>query len=99
MAPRGYGFFSPIGKGIPEGRVGLRVWLTLVGFAKMGSPPYYSAMNYTSGILSSHFAAKRRERVASVPPVPMPEKYKLMRAEMNALLRDLRNIFKYGDER
>jgi hypothetical protein len=31
--------------------------------------------------------------------VPMPEKYKLTRAEMNALLRDLRNILKYGDER
>ena len=29
----------------------------------------------------------------------MPEKYKLTRAEMNALLRDLRKIFKYGDER
>jgi hypothetical protein len=29
----------------------------------------------------------------------MPEKYKLTRAEMNALLRDLRNILKYGDER
>jgi hypothetical protein len=29
----------------------------------------------------------------------MPQKYKLTRAEMNALLRDLRNIFKYGDER
>jgi len=29
----------------------------------------------------------------------MSEKYKLTRAEMNALLRDLRNIFKYGDER
>jgi hypothetical protein len=29
----------------------------------------------------------------------MAEKYKLTRAEMNALLRDLRNILKYGDER
>jgi hypothetical protein len=29
----------------------------------------------------------------------MPEKYKLTRAERNALLRDLRSIFKYGDER
>jgi len=29
----------------------------------------------------------------------MSEKYKLTRAEMNALLRDVRNIFKYGDER
>ena len=28
----------------------------------------------------------------------MAEKYKLTRAEMNALLRDLRNILKYGDE-
>jgi hypothetical protein len=31
--------------------------------------------------------------------VPMTEKYKLTRPEMNALLRDLRNILKYGDER
>ena len=29
----------------------------------------------------------------------MVEKYKLTRAEMNALLRDLRRILKYGDER
>jgi hypothetical protein len=29
----------------------------------------------------------------------MPEKYKLTRAEMNALLREIRNILKYGDER
>jgi hypothetical protein len=29
----------------------------------------------------------------------MTEKYKLTRPEMNALLRDLRNILKYGDER
>jgi len=29
----------------------------------------------------------------------MPEKYKLTRAEKNDLLRGLRNIFKYGDER
>lgn len=29
----------------------------------------------------------------------MPDKYKLTRAQMNALLRDLRNILKYGDER
>lgn len=29
----------------------------------------------------------------------MPEKYKLTRAEMNALLRNLRNIYEYGDER
>jgi hypothetical protein len=29
----------------------------------------------------------------------MPEKYKLTRAEMNVLLRELRNILKYGDER
>lgn len=29
----------------------------------------------------------------------MPEKYKLTRAETKALLRDLRNIFQYGDER
>jgi hypothetical protein len=28
--------------------------------------------------------------------VPIAEKYKLTRAEMNALLRDLRNILKYG---
>jgi hypothetical protein len=92
-------FSPPSAREFQKAAPGLRAWLTLMGFAKMGSPPYYSAMNYTSGILSSHFAAKRRERVASVPPVPMPEKYKLMRAEMNALLRDLRNIFKYGDER
>ncbi len=29
----------------------------------------------------------------------MPEKYKLTRAERNALLRELQNIYKYGDER
>lgn len=29
----------------------------------------------------------------------MPEKYKLTRAEMNALLRDLRKIYQTGDER
>ena len=29
----------------------------------------------------------------------MPDKYILTRAEINALLRDLRNILKYGDER
>jgi hypothetical protein len=29
----------------------------------------------------------------------MPDKYRLSRAEMNALLRDLRKILKYGDER
>jgi hypothetical protein len=29
----------------------------------------------------------------------MPEKYKLTRGERNTLLRDLRKIFKYGDER
>lgn len=29
----------------------------------------------------------------------MATKYKLSRAEMNALLRDLRNIFNHGDER
>lgn len=29
----------------------------------------------------------------------MPDKYKHTRAETNALLRDLRQIFKYGDER
>jgi hypothetical protein len=29
----------------------------------------------------------------------MPEKYKLTRAEMNALLRNLRNIYEFGDER
>jgi hypothetical protein len=29
----------------------------------------------------------------------MPEKYKHTRAEINALLRDLRQILKYGDER
>ena len=29
----------------------------------------------------------------------MPEKYKLTRPEMNALLRDLRNILTHGDER
>lgn len=29
----------------------------------------------------------------------MPEKYKHTRAEINALLRDLDQIFKYGDER
>ena len=29
----------------------------------------------------------------------MPEKYKLTRTEMKALLRELRNILKYGDER
>jgi hypothetical protein len=29
----------------------------------------------------------------------MAEKYKLTRAEKNALLRDLRNILRYGDER
>jgi hypothetical protein len=29
----------------------------------------------------------------------MPDKYKLTRAERNALLRELRNIYKYGDER
>jgi len=29
----------------------------------------------------------------------MAEKYKLTRTEMNALLRDLRYILKYGDER
>lgn len=29
----------------------------------------------------------------------MPDKYKLTRAEMNALLRDLRKIFLYGDEK
>jgi hypothetical protein len=29
----------------------------------------------------------------------MAEKYKLTRTEMNALLRDLRNILRYGDER
>jgi hypothetical protein len=29
----------------------------------------------------------------------MPEKYKLARAEMNALLRDLRKILQHGDER
>ena len=29
----------------------------------------------------------------------MTDKYKLTRAEMNALLRDLRKILQYGDER
>ncbi len=29
----------------------------------------------------------------------MADKYKLTRAEMNALLRDLRKILQYGDER
>ncbi len=29
----------------------------------------------------------------------MAEKYKLTRVEMNALLRDLRKILQYGDER
>lgn len=29
----------------------------------------------------------------------MPDKYKLTRAERNALLRDLRNIFLYGGEK
>jgi len=29
----------------------------------------------------------------------LPDKYKLTREEMNALLRDLRNILKFGDER
>jgi hypothetical protein len=29
----------------------------------------------------------------------VPEKYKLTRTEMKALLRELRNILKYGDER
>jgi hypothetical protein len=29
----------------------------------------------------------------------MPDKYKHTRAEINALLRDLRQILKYGDER
>jgi hypothetical protein len=29
----------------------------------------------------------------------MPEKYKLTRVETKALLRDLRNIFQYGNER
>jgi len=29
----------------------------------------------------------------------MPDKYKHTRAEINALLRDLEQIFKYGDER
>ena len=31
--------------------------------------------------------------------MPLPDKYKLTREEMNALLRDLRNILKFGDER
>ena len=29
----------------------------------------------------------------------MPDKYKLTRAEMNSLLRDLRKILLYGDEK